>query len=183
MKKINEKGFTLIELLAVIVILGVIMLIAIPSISSVMTNSRKDSFIRSMDSYIDAVRNMATSGTVKYLPDTSKASVVSLRAVDLEKMTGAEAKSPFDALWQTTDTSTEAYVVIWNGGSAASPRYEFYFAGRDMAGNCIPLTREGTAERSDITTGCEITPITEGTTTITINGNSGINIEGNITLK
>ena len=34
MKRLNKKGFTLVELLVVIVILGVIMSIVIPSITS-----------------------------------------------------------------------------------------------------------------------------------------------------
>ena len=38
----NKKGFTLIELLAVIVILGIILVIAIPSISAAILNSRKN---------------------------------------------------------------------------------------------------------------------------------------------
>ena len=38
----RSKGFTLIELLAVIVILGVIMLIAIPSVTGYITSSRKN---------------------------------------------------------------------------------------------------------------------------------------------
>ena len=40
MRNINKKGFTLIELLAVIVIMGILMAIAIPSINLVITNSR-----------------------------------------------------------------------------------------------------------------------------------------------
>ena len=44
MKKLNNKGFTLIEVLAVVVILSIIMIIAIPSIKSSIerSNSKKD---------------------------------------------------------------------------------------------------------------------------------------------
>ena len=40
MKELNKKGFTLVELLVVIVILGVIMSIAIPSITSSVERSK-----------------------------------------------------------------------------------------------------------------------------------------------
>ena len=42
MKKINKKGFTLIELLAVIVILGIIMVIAVPMVQEYILKSRKE---------------------------------------------------------------------------------------------------------------------------------------------
>lgn len=41
----NKKGFTLIELLGVIVILSIIMVIAIPNITSVLEKNKKDSYI------------------------------------------------------------------------------------------------------------------------------------------
>ena len=41
----NSQGFTLVELLAVIVIMGILMMIAIPSITRTIENSRKDTFV------------------------------------------------------------------------------------------------------------------------------------------
>ena len=36
MKKVNNKGFTLIELLAVIVILAILIMVAMPAVTSLM---------------------------------------------------------------------------------------------------------------------------------------------------
>ncbi|MDD3241466.1 MAG: tail fiber protein [Bacilli bacterium] len=53
-KKLNKYGFTLIELLAVIVILGVIMVIAIPFITGYIERSKKDAFDVSAYNILDA---------------------------------------------------------------------------------------------------------------------------------
>ncbi len=52
----NRKGFTLIELLAVIVILGVIMVIAVPAITKYIDNSRKEGFTKTASGVVDAAR-------------------------------------------------------------------------------------------------------------------------------
>lgn len=55
--KLDRKGFTLIELLAVITILGILMLILIPSVSRIIENSRKNTFLTTAKNYANAVRD------------------------------------------------------------------------------------------------------------------------------
>ena len=64
MKKIknNTKAFTLIELLAVIVILGVLMMAAIPAVTSAITRSRRNTFASNAKEIIASVRTAINSG-------------------------------------------------------------------------------------------------------------------------
>ena len=69
MKRLNKKGFTLVELLVVIVILGVIMAIAIPSITSSIERSKdkqKEQIIKLIVSagelYVDKHKNTVQQG-------------------------------------------------------------------------------------------------------------------------
>ena len=57
MKRLNKAGFTLIELLAVITIMGILMMVAIPSVSRTIENSRRDTFADNALTYISTVRN------------------------------------------------------------------------------------------------------------------------------
>lgn len=54
----DNKGFTLIELLAVITIMGILMMVAIPTVSRTIENSRKDTFIDTAKKYTDSVKTM-----------------------------------------------------------------------------------------------------------------------------
>ncbi|QHZ58366.1 competence type IV pilus major pilin ComGC [Brevibacillus sp. NSP2.1] len=68
----NERGFTLIELLAVIVILGIIAAIAVPSIGNIIDNSRKDSHIANARMIVDATRMYLVNNSSASSPVTLK---------------------------------------------------------------------------------------------------------------
>ncbi|PRO64901.1 pilus assembly FimT family protein [Alkalicoccus urumqiensis] len=52
----NQKGLTLVELLAVVVILGIIAAIAVPSIGGIIENSREDAQVANAETLHDAAR-------------------------------------------------------------------------------------------------------------------------------
>ncbi len=63
MKKKN--GFTLIELLAVIIILGILMIIAIPSVTRYISDSRKSAYVDTAKEIIGGARNIVNGGKLE----------------------------------------------------------------------------------------------------------------------
>ena len=161
-RKINNKnGFTLIELLAVIVIMGVLMMVAIPAMTRYIENAKRDVFADTAKKYISAVRytmlsdgftcNMGTSGTGKPisgdcgltdLEPGGKSIVVPASFIELENAT---EKSP----WGKTFDGRYAWIKISNVGTSEKPEYKYYFVGTDSSKNGITsITEESEISRA-----------------------------------
>ena len=81
----NNKGFTLIELLAVIVIMGVLMMVAIPQVTKYIENSKKDAYAETSKAYINAVRYALLNDELSdNLPESGQSIIVKLTEVKLE---------------------------------------------------------------------------------------------------
>ncbi len=112
----NEKGFTLIELIAVVVILAVIMLIAVPNVVSTINKNKKESFIEDAKKFKAAVEAKITTDTSIEYPNTESVLVFTLKQVGKNELNESPYGTKYaeDASWvavakeSKTVTSTES---------------------------------------------------------------------------
>lgn len=69
--KKNQKGLTLVELLAVIVILGIVSAIAVPSITGIINSTKTKADLASIEMVKSAVRNKVLSENLTATPATT----------------------------------------------------------------------------------------------------------------
>jgi type IV pilus assembly protein PilA len=137
MKK-NKKGFTLVELLAVIVILAIILAIAVPSISSMIANSKKNSFEAN-------VKMIITSISYKLLEGTA---VAASATENLKNSIGTYGANPADyASFYITDTDP---ITINLTGVAGGKFGTCTVTGAQRSN----LTFTGTAGAAGVISGC-----------------------------
>ena len=177
MKKKN-KGFTLIELLCVIVILGLLIAIAVPTITNFITTSRKKTLVNTINQYMDAVAIQVNN--MEYYFTGTKVSygsqrlpliyAVPIECIDLE----GGGKNPFGE-WYRANPNYFAYVLVQY--DEATSKYTYGFTFKDSAGyGMYPTVRtEIDSKGSQIKTKLYINQPTSGSiqnTTAAINWRS-----------
>lgn len=134
-RNINKKGFTLVELLAVIVILAVLALVAMPNVTRLMNDSRKNAFITEVENFVTYAQtsytNSQISGTVPKGPDESLITGQMFNNVSydyycvsyaklvsggfIQKSNGDNYKGVFEIYMPTDGTSSKTVIYMSNG--------------------------------------------------------------------
>lgn len=144
MKKLDKKGFTLIELLAVIVILGILMMTAIPAVTKAIAKSRRNTFWQNMKSYAKSAatpfldgeyNSTVTDGESCPYPGQGEFVIIPAKkdVVDIEQ--GDIERSSFKSKYVTSG-KCQPTIVVANVGEGKDD-LQWFVIGMDEAGNGI----------------------------------------------
>ncbi len=157
MKKLNGKGFTLIELLAVITIMGILMLVAIPAVSRTIENTRRDTFASTAKSYINAMKNAVAADEVYVGTDPISAKGAGYYYYGFDTSTGNTATDLMEQGGKSSwgNAHVKGYIVIRKTVDTDNGRtkYEYGIFMVDAANRGInSLTKEDAIKRSAVVT-------------------------------
>lgn len=145
-KKKRKRGFTIIELLAAIIILGILLIIAIPAVSKYLNSSRSDSYVATAKNIMAAARNIVNEGKISFY-DTNMSYFIPTTCIKSENSTS----SPYGEF-------DPAYVVV--NYSENGKGFEYYWVSRDTEGFGVKVpTSYDDLDESDIVSGLKSSDI------------------------
>ena len=157
MKKRN--GFTLIELLAVIVILGIIMMIAIPNVISTVEKQEKNSYISDANKLITMAKYALRTNTDIPYPDPDQVVILYFSYIDNGDIeTDPEGRTydseqSYVALKHTDDNYIEYWVQLVGVDASSNrgvPLTSEVELGKDMALNLVKKNFVPTTGKAEI---------------------------------
>lgn len=140
MKKINRKGFTLIELLAVIIILGIVMVLTIPSVIDSMNNAKYKQLQNAANKVADWLLEQYTLYQMDSSSVDSKAKSMiiyngSFRTGDINNnVTLAYTYMELSGLSDVNSNFNES-----SGSGSTLTRFSIYFYNADKGKFCVKL--------------------------------------------
>ena len=114
-----KRGFTLVELLAVLILLGVVSLIAIPSIGKILNRSREKARESTKNELIKAAKNYYADN-IRELPDDG-----SYKCLSVSKIEENGYISNDDIVDPTTEEKLTGYVKIYFDNTYNQYTYEY----------------------------------------------------------
>lgn len=101
----NKKGFTLIEVLSVIIIIGILMIIAVPAVSKYIDRSNKASYASDVLAYVETIRSEYEMKEYGEYLSGDELMIVPIKYITLEK--GDTGNSPYGEY-----DYSKSYVII-----------------------------------------------------------------------
>ena len=141
----NKKGFTLVETLAVIILLGVILMIAVPSINNVVNRNNKRRLKEAAEMFVVlAKQKLETDTSIEY-PTSDNVVVLFLNSIDINQLQNIVGEGV--NLGKST-TNRDSKAVFSYDASSNKWKNEFVVL-YDTKGNAAYLTSEKVVSGSD----------------------------------
>ena len=139
----DKRGFTLVELLAVIIILAILMMVAIPSVSSYIVNSRKEAYIQTAKQVVGGIVNLVNANKLD-LYDLDTTYYIPAACAKLE----SGGQSAFGGKWEKN------YVVVTYTGED----FDYYYTALDSTKTGNYITYSDNLDPDHILTGLDKVP-------------------------
>lgn len=137
MKKKN--GFTLVEMIAVIIILGIIMVIAVPAVSKYILNSNDATYAGDIQAFVETIRSGYEME--EYGPHVKEGEIMIVPIENVEFEKGESKESPYGAY-----DLTKSYVLIVPERNG----YEFYANVVDVNGIGVVMKKSNELNKDAI---------------------------------
>ncbi|KMY51109.1 type II secretion system protein [Peribacillus loiseleuriae] len=139
----NQKGLTLVELLAVIVILGIIAAIAVPSIGKIIDNSKKDAHLANAQQMISAAKLAVAANEEDAKTPLGETKNISLEKLQLagylDEFTDPDSSAPYSKdksfVEITNNNGKYTYTVTLVGSKRTINNKKASELNRDSIGN------------------------------------------------